>query len=64
MARIKFPYLAIMKTRNNLNDGKELIQAYNEARSYKRVDGKFIPIGWYIQWSDGFEEVILDIDLL
>jgi len=66
MARIKFPYLKIIRRRNTTFDigVSILFEPFNESRAYKRVDGQFIPIGWYVQWSDGKEEVILDIDLI
>lgn len=65
MARVTFPYLKIIRTRNSILASSRtlLIDAFNESRAYKRVNGKFIPIGWYVEWSDGKEEVILDIDL-
>jgi len=65
MARIAFPYLKIFRTRNSLLASSRtlLIQPSNESRAYKRVDGKFIPIGWYVEWSDGKKEVILDTNL-
>ncbi len=61
MARIKFPYLAIFRTRNT--NRPPFVQPENESRAYKRVDGKFIPIGWYVEWSDFKKQVILDSDL-
>tara|TARA_R110001599_G_C11712621_1_gene604484 strand:- start:175 stop:360 length:186 start_codon:yes stop_codon:yes gene_type:complete len=61
MARIKYPYIKIFRTRNTFTPPFK--EPGNESRAYKRVDGKFIPIGWYVEWSDGKEQVILDKDI-
>lgn len=62
MARIRFPYFEIWGKRNPKRTPpfKEIDESY---RSYSRIDGKFIPVGWYIAWSDGRKEVILDEDV-
>ena len=61
MVRIKFPFLAIFRTRNGPRP--PFFEPVNESRAYKRVGNGFEPIGWYVEWSDFKKEVILDSDL-
>lgn len=61
MARIAFPYLAVFRLRNG--NKPPFMEPGSESRAYKRVNGKFEPVGWWIRWSDGKEQVILDSDL-
>ena len=32
-------------------------------RNYARIDGKFIPVGWYVIWSDDQKNVYLDEEI-
>ena len=42
---------------------KESTYIAKSHRSYARIQGKFVPIGYFIEWSDGSEVVILDSQL-
>ena len=57
MARIKNPYWELRSLRIGESSSLEIDDLH---RSYARIDKKFIPVGWYIVWSDGQEEVVLD----
>ena len=61
MARIAFPYLASFRIRNT--NRPPFVEPSNESRAYKRVGNQFEPVGWWVRWSDGKEQVILDTDL-
>jgi len=60
MARIAKPYYEIRSIR-----WKEDNAPYPNTivRAYKRVDGKFIAIGWHVTWSDRQEFVYLDDEI-
>lgn len=58
MAKIAVPYSEITNKRRN--DGKYPAKI---TRAYKRVSGKFIPIGYHVVWSDQLVAIYLDEDL-
>ena len=46
------------------DDVDEYVWPKTIVRAYKRVDGKFVPVGWHVTWSDNHEKVYLDNELL
>lgn len=60
MARISAPIFEIRSLRYSEDDTLYIENIY---RNYARINKKFIPIGWYVAWSDGVESVILDANV-
>ena len=60
MARIATPRYEIRSIRYNENN-RPYVSTIN--RAYARIDKKFEPIGWFVVWIDGLEQVILDADV-
>ena len=60
MARIKAPRFELRSLRVNERNN---LYPENIYRSYARINKKFIPVGWYIEWSDGKETIVLDEDV-
>lgn len=61
MPRIEVPEYNIRSIRHKGARNSPYISRSH--RSYARIDGKFIPVGWYIVWSDGQKNVYLDEDI-
>ena len=60
MGRIRTPYYEIRSIRFNEDNApypKTIV------RAYKREDGKFIPFGWHVTWSDRQEFVYFDDEI-
>lgn len=60
MARIAAPEYEIESLRHK-GDGSPYISSLN--RAYARINKKFEPIGWFVVWIDGLEQVILDANV-
>ena len=60
MGRVKQPSWELRSIRYSKSSSLEIESLY---RAYARINKKFIPIGWYLKWSDGLEEVILDANV-
>ena len=65
MARIEVPKYNIRSIRANERNPRtgRLPFISTEKRAYARIDGKFIPVGWYIVWNDGQKNVYLDEEI-
>ena len=61
MSRVRTPYYEIREMRDDVD---EYVWPKTIVRAYKRVDGKFVPVGWHVTWSDNHEKVYLDNELL
>ncbi len=60
MSRVRTPYYEIREMRADADDH---VWPKQVVRAYKRVDGKFVPVGWHVTWSDKHERVYLDNEL-
>ena len=60
MSRVSVPYYEIREIRS---DEEEYVTPNEIVRAYKRVNAKFIPIGWHVTWSDKQENVYLDLEI-
>lgn len=60
MARIAAPEYEITSLRHK-GDDSPYISSLN--RAYARINKKFEPIGWFVVWIDGLEQVILDANV-
>ena len=61
MARIAQPSYEIRSIRYT----KDGLAPYpkNIYRNYARIDKKFVPIGWFVQWNDGVDTVYFDDEI-
>jgi len=58
MGKVSQPYYEIQNKRRRSGEYPRRI-----TRAYHRVDGKFIPMGYHVVWSDKLVAVYLDEDL-
>ena len=65
MPRIEVPSYNIRSIRGKERNERTGRSPYpsEEKRAYARIDGKFIPVGWYVIWNDGQKNVYLDEEI-